>query len=50
MKEALESGKPQVRLPVKLGDKTVYVVVRRKQTANLSNSTDIGWEVLVVEI
>lgn len=51
MKDALESGKSEVRIPVKVGSKTLYVVVRRKPKVNLSHLTAPadGWDVSVEE-
>jgi hypothetical protein len=47
MADALKSGKPEVRVPVKVGNRTVYVVVRRKAKTNLSHFATADWDVSV---
>jgi hypothetical protein len=49
MRDAITSGKSEVRVPVKVGGKTLYVVVRRKNKANLSHMAGDGWDVSVEE-
>lgn len=50
VRQAMEQGRDEVRLPVKIGDKDVYVVVKRKKKTNMSHgSTADMWEIDIVE-
>lgn len=50
VRQAMEQGRDEVRLPVKIGDKVVYVVVKRKKKTNMSHgATADMWEIDIVE-